>query len=292
MLKLFCAFLSLLLFSGCSVKEEEPQFVCTATHQEFLDNGVVTGTNDYYASLNEQGLVAGVEDYTDGVLTFRSTYEYDAFGNVTRVTEERDGITEIAEYKNTLDKKGRILRQEIWKEDVLTSVREITYDRNGNETSHHAMHWHDDGQLDGSRSYTMRYDWKGNLTRQELHWDFNDEYIIWEYKDGLCIRQTSYQEETDQVTEYWEYTYDEEDRCTREARYTGDGSLELYNEYVYDEEARTKTRTCHRADGTVDKHSDLFTYDEHGNEILQERIREGEVYWRIQHTFELPEVTP
>lgn len=283
---------ALLVLSGCGKKTEEPQFVNTAMHQEFLEDGVVTGTYDYYSPVDDRGLITGVEEYTDGVLQFRSSFEYDEFGNITRVTEERDGITETAEYKNTLDKKGRVLRQEIWIDDIMTSFEEHTYDRKGNETSHHASHWNEVEEEFDWRTYTMTYDWKGNLAKKELHWDFNDEYIIWEYEDGQCIRQTSYQEETDLVTEYWEYAYDEKDRCIRESRHGKDGEPELYNEYIYNDDAGTKTRTCYYADGTVDDHSDIFTYDEYGNEIMRERIQDGEVYWRIQNTYELLEAAP
>ena len=58
--------LLLLVLTGCGAKKEEPQFVNTATHQEFLEKGVITGTSDYYAPVDDRGLVTGVEEYSNG----------------------------------------------------------------------------------------------------------------------------------------------------------------------------------------------------------------------------------
>lgn len=288
MRRTFCMLLSafLLMFSGCDNQTEEPQFVSSACRQEFLNDGVVTGTDDYFYTRNQQGLVTDAERWEDGILTEQTHWDYDDWGNPIRITIKGSKVNEISEYKNTLDEEGRILRQECWTDGVLTTVREITYNRHGQETTHHLTAWHKDGQLDGSSDYTMTYNWKGQQTRQ-VHLRENGEEYVWEYQDGLCVRETSYEAQTHAVTYYWEYTYDEKDRCTREARYAGDGTLELYHEYVYDEEARTKTRTCYDADGTADNHSDVYTYDEYGNEILLEKLRDGEVYWRIAYGYEM-----
>lgn len=290
MRKMTCLLLAalVLMLPGCGEKAEEPQFVSTAVHQEFLNNEEVTGTDDYFYTRNGLGLVTDGERYEDGILTEQTHWEYDDWGNLLRVTTKGTDTLEITEYKNTLDKEGHILHQECWTNDVLTSVREITYNRHGKEATHHLTAWHQNGELDGSGDYTMTYNWKGELTRQVHLRDSGAEYV-WEYQNGLSVRETSYEAQTHAVTYYWEYTYDEKDRCTREAKYAGDGTLELYHEYVYDDEARTKTRTCYLSDGTVDNYSDVYTYDEYGNEILLERLRDGEVYWRIQYTYELLE---
>lgn len=305
--------LLLLVLTGCAPKKEEPQFVNTATHQEFLENGIITGTNDYYAPVDDRGLVIGVEEYSNGVLTFRSSFAYDSFGNVIQVTEEKDGTSKTSEYKNTLDEKGRILRQEIWSEGTMLSFEEHSYDRKGNETHHHSSLWNQIEQETDWRTHTMEYDRKGNLIRKELHWNFNDEYIVWEYENGQCIRQTSFQEETglvtekqentydkngnqtgttyhnpvtDKVTERWEYAYDEQGRCIRETRYGKTGEPEMYREYAYDDEARTMTSTPYNTKGMLHESHDVYHYDEYGNEILRERYEDGEVYWRISFTWE------
>ena len=289
---LFTLLAVLILCSGCAAGEDAaPQFIRTYSHQDHLTNGVVTGTNDFYYQFNSQGLVTCLETYRDDTLFSRSTWEYDEFGNIIHHTEEQDGTIKEYDYKIELDEAGRMLRQEIWLGDVRTRLREITYNRQGEETTHHVTAWHEDGQLDGSGDYTMTYNWKGQLTRQ-VHLLASGAEYVWEYQDGLCVRETSYEAESHAITYYWEYTYDEKDRCIRQARYAGDGTLELYHEYVYDDTARTKTRTCYLADGPVDNYFDVFTYDEHGNQIMQERYEDGEVYWRIQDTYELLETDP
>ena len=319
MKKAFLLLLSLLLtLSGWGLKAEEPEYICTAMHQEFLENGVVTSTYDYCSPVDDQGLVTGVEEYKDGVLTLRSTFTYDEYGNTLQVVEEKDGIRKVADYKNTLDRQGRILRQEVWVDGTMTSFEEHSYDKKGNETRFHSSLWNSVTEQTDWRTYTMRYDWRGNLIQKELHWNFNEEYTIWEYEDGHRIRQTSYLEETGQVTEklentfdeqgnqtrkvyrnpvtdketeFWEYTYDEQGRCIRESRYSKTGTLEHYRETVYDDEARTKTSTYFNADGTQDTASSpvMITYDAHGNEISKEYYHDGEVYWRITYVWELPE---
>lgn len=309
-------FLTSMLFalSGCGAKAEDPQYVSIAMHQEFLENGMITSTYDYHSPVDDRGLVTGVEEYQDGVLQFRSSFEYDEYGNIISVTEERDGTVKASDYKNTLDAQGRILRQEIWIGDTMTSFEEHAYDKKGNEIRHYQSTWNEVEQIFDWRSHTMEYDWKGNLCRKELHWNFNNEYTVWEYENGHCIRQTSYQEGTDQVTEklensfdangnhtkktyhnpitdnvtdYWEYDYDKQGRCIRETKYRKNGEPERFREYHYDDAARTKTSILYHPDGTVDGVDDIYTYDEYGNEILHERIHDGEVYWRISYTYEL-----
>lgn len=290
MRKLFFILLAvLMLCSGCAAGEEAaPQFIRTYCHQEHLTDGVLTGTNDFFYQFNSQGLVTCLETYRDDTLFSRSAWEYDEYGNITRHTEEQDGIAKVYDYKNDLDEAGRILRQEVWLGDVRTRLREITYNRQGEEATHHVTAWHENGELDGSSDYIMTYNWKGQLTKQ-VHLRDSGDQNVQEYKNGLCIRSTSYAAETGAVTDYWEYDYDQKDRCIREARYDGNGALELYHEHVYDDAEGTKTSTCYYADGTVDSYSRIYTYDEHGNEIMQELCRDGEVYWRIQNTYELLE---
>ena len=120
-----------LILPGCSTKTKEPQFISTYVHQEFLENGVVTGTDDYYYTRNEQGLVTDGERWEDGLLTEQTHWDYDDWDNPVRITTKGTIVNQISEYKNTLDENGRILHREGWTNGVLTSVREITYNRHG-----------------------------------------------------------------------------------------------------------------------------------------------------------------
>ena len=92
-----------------------------------------------------------------------------------------------------------------------------------------------------------------------------------------------------EITEYWIYTYDEKGNLLRKARYDAEDNLSYYNEFTWDDTGMVKTEMSYNADGTPANHFDVFTYDEYGNQIMQERYRDGEVYWRISYVYEMLE---
>ena len=280
----------LILLTGCSQKEESaPTFIMIENNQEFLEDGVVIGTDNYTYTHNKDGLAVYSERYQDGSLVTTTSWEYDEFGNPVKITTEGNDTLEISEYKNTLDKDGRILRQEMYLNDTLTSVDVYTYDEKGNELTHEYNFFSEIEEMSDWRKYTKTYNRKGELTQQTLHWNFNEEYIIWDYEDGLNVRQTSYEGQTDKVVEYWVYTYDEKGNELRKSRYDGADNLSYYTEYTWDDTGLVKTEMSYNADGTPRNHFDVFTYDEYGNQIMQERYRDGEVYWRISYVYEMLE---
>lgn len=277
----------LILLTGCSPKEESvPTFIMTENNQEFLKDGVVTGTDCYTYTYNEDGLAIYGERHQDGSLFSTTSWEYDEFGNPVKITTEGNDGVEISEYKNTLDEGGRILRQEMYQNGTLTSVDVYTYDEKGNELTHEYNFFSEIEEMSDWRKYTKTYNRKGELTQQTLNWNFNEEYIIWDYEDGLNVRQTSYESETDKIVEYWVYTYDEKGNELRKSRYDGADNLSYYTEYTWDDTGRVQTEMSYNGDGTPRNHFDVFTYDEYGNQIMQERYRDGEVYWRISYVYE------
>ena len=272
---------------GCAAQKENlPTFIITECNQEHLHDGVLTGTDNYIYTYNEDGLAIYEEYYQDGDLFSTASWEYDEFGNTVTITREENGTVQITEYKNTLDKDGRILRQEMYLNGVLSSVDEYTYDRRGNELTHTYNWISENEEMADWRKYTKTYNFKGDLTRETLHWNFNDEYIIWDYEDELCVRQTSYETETDKITEYWTYSYDEKGSLLRKSRYDEADNLSYYNEYTWDNAGLVQTEMSYNADGTPRNHFDVYTYDEYGNEIMQERYQDGAVYWRISYVYE------
>lgn len=277
----------LILLTGCSQKEESaPIFIMTENNQEFLEAGVVTGTDCYIFTYNEDGLAIYGERHQDGSLLSTTSWEYDEFGNPVKITTEENDTVEISEYKNTLDQDGRILRQEMYQNGTLTSADVYTYDEKGNELTHEYNWYSENEEMSDWRKYTKTYNRMGELTQQTLHWNFNDEYIIWDYEDELCVRQTTYEAETDKIVEYWLYTYDEKGNEIKQSRYDAADNLEFYTEYTWDDTGRAQTKKNYNADGTPRNHFDVFTYDEYGNQIMQERYQDGEVYWRISYVYE------
>jgi hypothetical protein len=195
----------------------------------------------------------------------------------------------------------------------MVSLDEYTYDSEGNQTSHQSTTLIEGDEEPQWRHRTMSYDKKCRLVREELRWNFNEKYTVWEYENGLCVRVCVYNSTNDimsekteltydrqgnclrevtlnpatgKVTESTEYTYDKEGRCIRETQYDKNGNWKQYYEYVYDDTAGTKTRTCHYANGTVDEVSVVYTYDEYGNSVLREEYRNGQLYLRITQEFE------
>lgn len=291
----FTAVLLLLLFLFCTAcaaePEETPNSYREVSHtSEYLTDGVITGTDHYEYSYNDLGQLVLSIGYENGTETSRATLEYDEHGNMIRkVTVSEEG-TSVLENKFTLDDHSRILRQESYTDGILTRIDEFTYDRQGNEISH-SYTGKSAGHEDDVRHYTKTYDRKGNLTGQTLRWNFNNEYYIWEYENGLETKKTTYHADTDEVLEYWAKTYDESGFLTRESRHSADGTQGLRHEYIRDESGLVATRITYDAEGNPSNQTDIFTYDEYGNKLMQERCRDGQVYWRISSTYERIEPT-
>ena len=128
------------------------------------------------------------------------------------------------------------------------------------------------------RKYTKEYNRKGELIKETLHWNFNVEYIVWDYEDERCIRQTAYNKGNDQIEEYYVNTYDEKGNLIRESQYDAADNLECYTEYTWDETGRVQTKKYYSADGTFQNDYNVYTYDEYGNKIMNECYRDGEVH--------------
>lgn len=257
---------------------------------EYLTDGIITSTDHYEYSYNNLGQLILSIGYENGTETSRAALEYDEHGNMVRkVTVSKEG-TSVLENRFTLDDQDRICRQESYTDGILTSIDEFTYDRQGNEISH-SYTGKSVGHEDDIRHYNKTYDNEGNLTRQTMRWNFNNEYYIWEYSDGLETKKTTYNANTDEVVEYWENTYDENGFLIKESRHSANGTPGLCHEYTRDETGLVVTRRTYDANGNPNSHTDIFTYDEYGNKLMQERCRDGQVYWRISSTYELIEPT-
>ena len=276
----------LLVLCGCATeKDTEPKFVAIAYNTEFLESGVVTGTNNYSYTYNDAGLMLSSEHHQNDLLLSKETYEYDEFGNLIKVMTESNDTVETTEFQYTMDEKDRILRREEYQNGELCYVVEFTYDKKGKELTREQTLFSGNEEPDW-RKYTKEYDRKGELIRETLDWNFNGEYIIWDYEDELCIRQTAYNKGNDKIEEYYVNTYDEKGNLIRESQYDAADNLKRYTEYTWDETGRVRTRKNYSADGTLQSHSSVVTFDEYGNEIMRENYRDGELYMKTYYTYE------
>ena len=272
-------FVSLLLvLCGCATaKETEQKFVVIACKNEYITDGIVTSSDYYSSTYNNAGLVTYSEYYKDDLLLSQESYEYDEFGNLVKVITESNDTVETLEFKNTMDDEGHILRQEMYRNGELCFVDEFTYDKKGNELTHEKTSFPKNEESDW-RKYTKEYNRKGELRRETLHWNFNGQYIIWDYEDERCIRQTAYNKGNDQIEEYYVNTYDDKGNLIRESQYDAADNLECYTEYTWDETGRVQTKKYYSADGTFQNDYNVYTYDEYGNKIMNECYRDGEVH--------------
>ncbi len=279
MKKAILLFVSLLfILCGCAtVKEPEPKFIEIARTHEYLNDGIVTETDHYSYTYNDAGFMISSEHHQNGLLLSKESYEYDEFGALVKIITESNDTVETTEYKYTMDEEGHILRQETYRNGELCFVDEFTYDKKGNELTREQTSF-SKNEDPYWREYTKEYNRKGELIRETLHWNFNGEYIIWDYEDERCIRQAAYNKGNDQIVEYFVNTYDEKGNLIRESQYDAADNLKRYTEYTWDETGRVQTRKDYSADGTFQNDYNVYTYDEYGNKIMNECYIDGEVY--------------
>lgn len=278
----------IILLSGCGKemgKEKQAYRIATYTN-EYLTDGVVTEEHRAVYTYDDQNQLVQVVGYENGMETSRSFLEYDEYGSVTGTVNESAEETLISEINYVRDGRGNILRSESYTNGVLGSVYEYTYDKRGNELS-----WTEipsDAQADETEKFRQtvkKYDRWGNLTEETYKWPYHNIHVLFSYSDGRKVKQTEYDTEGE-IAEYWVFSYDDKGRITGESLYSGEGILKFYAEYTFDETGLVCTKSNYDADGIPENYEDIFTYDEYGNELTQERVRDGEVYLRISKTYE------
>lgn len=280
---------------ACSKAEEtfENPYRPVSYLNEYFQDGRLTGSDLSEYIYSENGLLIQSLLYKDGILASTNTNEYDEFGNLLRCTSESGEKTIIYENKLTLDDQGRILRQEDYKDGVLCSTLEYSYNKKGNVMSE-IYTVLKVGKTDHVRHREMTYDRTGQLIREILR-NIDGSYIRYDYEDGREVKASNY-DASDELTGYWESVYDEEGKLAQKSSYTCKQNtpdtrtsiLNSYYLYTYDESGLVVTMTCYNADGTrvpTERHT-VSTYDEYGNQLLHERYMGGELCWRITQTFE------
>lgn len=289
---LLCAVLILCL-CACSSKPEEQAnpYRPVSYRNEYFENGVLTSQDLTEYRYDEQGFQIEAVYYEDGMQKRTNLYENDAYGNVLKVTSITDTSANLYENKLTLDDQNRVLRQEEYVDGVLSSTMEYSYDNQGNIASE-IYTIMEDGTVTHVRHREMTYDRKGNLLREIC--TLNDgSYIQYDHKDGRRVKSTRF-EPNGEISQYWEYTYNDAGHPIKEASYTcetnGDtrtSRLSTYNLYTYDDTGLVVTKTAHTVEERPFLPYTVTTYDEYGNQLQLEKYQDGQLYWRISQEFEL-----
>lgn len=281
-----------LSFYGCSSKTESPKnpYRPVSYKSEVIRDGVLTEWILEEYQYDENGFQIGSLQYLYGILEETYIYENDEFGNILKVTSISDGKTTVFDHNLTLDDYGRILLQEVYTDDVLCYTMAYTYNKNGNVTSE-IYTTMEDGAAEVIRNKEMTYNRKGERIREILR-KADGSYIRYDYEDGKEVKASSYSS-SDDLLSYREFTYNSNGQLVKEASYTcqtkGDtrtSLLSAYSLYAYDDTGLVVTKTNHTVDERPVQTYSVTTYDEYGNQLLQERYIDGQLDWRITQTFE------
>lgn len=283
---------AILLFflSGCGKEPEDAavQYHTTSYTSEYLIDGVVASTSFYQNFYNDAGIHTHTVHYEDGIEIDTSHYEYEEYGNPVKIVTVSEDGEKTTDFVYTLDDQQRILRKEEYTNGLLFLIEEISYDKSGNKLSHTLSTGY--GEADKRVSVTeYTYNWRGDLVQTKTTDRDTGCYGITDYEDGKQIQYTSY-DASGKRTDYETRFYDSDGFFCKWIRYNSDDTIHHSCDRIWDETGMILTELHYNPDGTLTNHKDVFTYDEHGNQLMQERYKDGEVYWRISHTYEpIPE---
>jgi len=285
-MKRFLAFLlSLLLLTGCGEKATAPQpeFRLLTFTSEYLTGGVVTAVTHTENTYNEAGQCIRWVRYDDGVQTESADYTYDEAGNPSRYVYHTAEGTAVTTFTYTMDTQGNLLRMESYLDGRLNFTEENTYDARGRlkrctETPHQ-----EDGTQDAlTRTYT--YHWLGGLAQRKDTHSPSGSCQLFTFKDGK-VDQATYFDAAGTVTDYFTHYYDDTGFEYQWIRCGSDGTVEHTCKRRKDDTGLVITELHYDEKGIQTNRHDVFTYDEYGNLLIQERYENGEVYWRLSQTY-------
>lgn len=277
---------ALLTLSGCAAEETnaEPQFRQNTYTSEYLTDGNVVSVFRAESTYSSEGALTGWVEYEDGLKTKNASYEYDENGNLLRYTVTSDTESVVNEMQYVLDDQKRILRKEEYRNGTLAYSEENSYDTKGRITASTMTYDSDDGsQGITQREYT--YNWRGELEQCKTTRIPNGNYSLMTYENGMEHQLTQFDAQG-VMTEYVSYIYDDAGFHSQWIRCGSDGTVEHTCKRIPDETGLVITELHYDAKGFQTNHHDVFTYDEYGNLLMQERYEDGEVYWRISYTYE------
>lgn len=261
-------------------------------------------TVDTWRCDSKGNLLEEVLDYGD--YTARTTYTYDAAGNLTREHYEDNDPEYPYSYTDTYvyDGAGNLVKEtneEKTPKSQESYTTTYTYDAAGNLLSEETVDnllpkstpektvytYNAKGQCVSEKwtsSYgyeyetLYEYDAAGNLVKEtEKGWYGNDTVTTYTY-DGAGNLLSSYEDEGDGDYDKYEYTYDTAGRVLTEYNeytYYGEMSFDK-STYTYDRDGNVLSEIYeYNYDGETSRSEYYYTYDDRGNCTSSRRVYDG-----------------
>lgn len=217
------------------------------------DNGSGHRRRDEYRYY-ETGPMTGYLDQEiidAGGLNLATTYEYDAVGNVTRITDPRGNDTQYV--FNALDEQVRQISAEVADGSGVRYEQDTVYDANGNVIRRDVQNLSDTGELQANTHLSTTYEY--------------------EILDNL-VRVTEEVDESHHVVTEHAYDAKRNRTLTRLGEATNGTQPNNTVTHLFDE--RDLLFRVIRADGSDDQSTTQFDYDENGNQVaVLEGLEDG-----------------
>lgn len=211
---------------------------------------------------DENGWLVETQTFHDDEWWFTTKFTRDASGNMLDSKSDYADGTQTEEVVLTMDDQGRMLTSESYLNGALDTTTECAYNGDGQITKRYSTYIDILNDEDWISYADMTYDRKGNLIREDIRWEPNDNnsYTLFSY---------------------------EKDRLIREERYSR-GQLDSCTEYTFDEIELVQTAIAKKGQTFVQsKH--ITTYDEYGNPLEVLAFAYGSEFARLGKTDEEPD---
>ena len=254
-----------MLLCGCGKAEEpeNPYRIKTQIHETYHTDRTKTVRTEYH--YDENGWLSELQAFDGDDWWYTTKFILDEKGNNHGSERNAADGTQTEEKGLTFDDQGRMLTSESSINGEVTATTEYGYGKDGQITKLYINRIGSLHEEDWKSFVDRTYDRKGRLIREDTRWephDDNTSYTLYHYEQDRLLRTETYKEET----------------------------FDSYTDYTYDETGLIQTAISYEADGTLQSKR-VTTFDEYGNQILQERYQDGEVYWRTENIYELVETT-
>lgn len=173
-----------------------------------FDNWEAETYDDTYYTYGDNGNMIETTTYDEeGILSYKATYEYDQYGNYTKITTNYylpDGTTSSSEilYSNEYDENGLLIKytDQIYEDNTLSYSSSVEYQYNASNTIQKDIYY-----INGELQYESEYIYSdgllvavestgpdGYFAKREYVYDTSKRLILETIKDNNSLIKTSY----------------------------------------------------------------------------------------------------